>query len=65
MIAMHEWWMGRGMNAELSVLSGDGWDVFFYVNLLERRLDLLVRHVDALRAAVRATRQYRPFHIHA
>lgn len=35
------------------------------MNLLERRLDLLVRHVDELRKAVRATKQDRPFHIDA
>jgi putative transposase len=35
------------------------------VNLLERRQDLLVRHVDILREAVRLTKQDRPFHIDA
>jgi putative transposase len=35
------------------------------VNLLERRLDLLVCHVDLLREAVRLTKQERPFHIDA
>ena len=35
-------------------------------NLLEqRRRDLLVRHLDALREAVRVTRRERPFHIDA
>ncbi|WP_292925050.1 transposase [Nitrosomonas sp.] len=53
------------MDAGLSALPGAGRDVLFTVNLLERRLDLLVRHVDALRAAVRATRMARPFHIDA
>lgn len=38
---------------------------FFTVNLLDRRADLLVRHIDALRTAVRAARQARPFHIDA
>ncbi len=38
---------------------------FFTVNLLERRLDTLVRHVDVLREAVRVTRLERPFHIDA
>ncbi len=38
---------------------------FFTVNLLERRLDLLVRHIDGLREAVRATKHDRPFHIDA
>ena len=42
-----------------------GGTYFFTVNLLERRLDTLVRHVDALREAVRVTRQARPFHIDA
>lgn len=42
-----------------------GGTYFFTVNLLERRLDILVRHVDALREAVRKTRQQRPFHIDA
>jgi putative transposase len=36
---------------------------FFTVNLLERRSDFLVRHIDSLREAVRATRKQRPFHI--
>lgn len=36
---------------------------FFTVNLLERRLDTLVRHIDRLREAVRMVR--RPFHIDA
>ncbi|HNP50793.1 MAG TPA: transposase [Nitrosomonas nitrosa] len=35
------------------------------MNLLERRLDLLVRHIDKLREAVRATKRDRPFHIDA
>ncbi|WP_139058773.1 REP-associated tyrosine transposase [Thiorhodococcus drewsii] len=35
------------------------------MNLLEWRRDLLVRHIDALRAAVRATKRDRPFHIYA
>jgi hypothetical protein len=42
-----------------------GGTYFFTVNLLERRLDLLVRHVDLLREAVRLTKQERPFHINA
>jgi len=36
---------------------------FFTINLLERRSDLLVRHIDALREAVRLTRRRRSFHI--
>jgi putative transposase len=42
-----------------------GGTYFFTVNLLERRLDTLVRHVDALREAVRTTKRERPFHIDA
>jgi len=38
-----------------------GGTYFFTVNLLERRLDTLVRHVDALREAVRVTRRERRF----
>ena len=40
-----------------------GGTYFFTVNLLERRQDTLVRHVDRLREAVRRTRLERPFHI--
>lgn len=40
-----------------------GGTYFFTVNLLERRLDTLVRHVDVLRSAVRVTRREWPFHI--
>jgi hypothetical protein len=39
-----------------------GGTCFFTINLLERRADLLVRHIDALREAVRRTRRERPFH---
>ncbi|MDO9014639.1 MAG: transposase [Polynucleobacter sp.] len=35
------------------------------MNLLEQRLDTLVRYVDVLRSAVRMTRQERPFKIDA
>jgi len=38
---------------------------FFTVNLLNRRSDLLVRHIDLLRETVRATRSRHPFHIDA
>ncbi|WP_336315814.1 REP-associated tyrosine transposase [Stutzerimonas stutzeri] len=38
---------------------------FFTVNLLNRRSDLLVRYIDLLREAVRATRSRHPFHIDA
>jgi len=39
---------------------------FFTVNLLERHPDdLLVRHIDLLRAAVRRVRRTHPFHIDA
>ncbi|WP_198009360.1 transposase [Nitrosomonas sp. Is79A3] len=42
-----------------------GGTYFFTVNLLERRLDTLVRYVDVLRSAARVTRRERPFHIDA
>ncbi len=43
-----------------------GGTYFFTVNLLERHdNDLLVRHIDFLREAVRVTRQAHPFHIAA
>ena len=38
---------------------------FFTVNLLGRRTDLLVRHIDSLREALAAVRKRRPFHIDA
>jgi putative transposase len=38
---------------------------FFTVNLLDRRSDLLVTHIDALRCAVRRVRRRVPFHIDA
>ncbi len=38
---------------------------FFTINLLDRGADHLTRHIDALRAAVRRTRNQRPFHIDA
>lgn len=38
---------------------------FFTVNLLERRLDALVRHIDLLREPVRGVRQRYLFHIGA
>lgn len=39
--------------------------VFFTVNLVDRRVDTLVRHVDLLRQAVAVTRAKRPFGIDA
>ena len=42
-----------------------GGTYFFTVNLADRRSDLLVTHVDALRLAVRKVRAQRPFHIDA
>ncbi len=42
-----------------------GGSFFFTVNLLERRSDLLVRHIDLLREAVRRIRRTHPFHIDA
>ncbi|HTZ70851.1 MAG TPA: transposase, partial [Acetobacteraceae bacterium] len=38
---------------------------FFTVNLRDRRADTLVRHIDALRQAVRVTRANQPFEIDA
>jgi putative transposase len=38
---------------------------FFTVNLLDRRSDLLVTHIDALREAVRKVREQSPFYIDA
>jgi hypothetical protein len=42
-----------------------GGTFFFTVNLLDRRWNLLVRHIDVLRAAVRRVRAGAPFHIDA
>ena len=42
-----------------------GGTFFFTLNLLDRRSDLLVAHVDVLREAVRRTRLRSPFRIDA
>ncbi|HID83110.1 MAG TPA: transposase [Chromatiales bacterium] len=42
-----------------------GGTYFFTVNLLERRKQILVDHIDALRTAIRKTRRKAPFHIDA
>jgi putative transposase len=42
-----------------------GGTYFFTINLLQRRSDLLTRHIDVLREAVRRTRLERPFFIDA
>jgi putative transposase len=42
-----------------------GGTYFFTVNLLDRRSELLVTHVEALRDAVRDARRRAPFHIDA
>jgi len=42
-----------------------GGTYFFTVNLANRRSDLLVREIETLRAAIRAVRLTRPFHIDA
>ena len=42
-----------------------GGTYFFTVNLRDRRSDLLVTGIEALRSAVRATRARHPFHIDA
>jgi putative transposase len=38
---------------------------YFFTDLLDRRSDLLVTHIDALRAAVHKVRRQSPFHIDA
>jgi len=43
----------------------EGGSYFFTVNLLDRRSDLLVAEIGALRSAVRAARERHPFHIDA
>ncbi len=44
----------------------EGGTYFFTVNLLERHgNDLLIRHIDVLRAAVRKVKKAHPFTIHA
>jgi putative transposase len=42
-----------------------GGTFFFTVNLANRRSDLLVREIDALRSATRRVKMERPFHIDA
>lgn len=42
-----------------------GGTYFFTVNLLERKSDLLVKHIGELREAVRVVREKQPFHIDA
>jgi putative transposase len=42
-----------------------GGTYFFTVNLLDRRPDLLMDRIDALRGAVRQVRVHAPFHIDA
>ena len=42
-----------------------GGSYFFTVNLRDRRSDLLVAEIEALRSSVRATRAQRPFRIDA
>ena len=42
-----------------------GGTFFFTLTLLDRRTDLLVRHIEALREAVRVTKAQRPFDIDA
>jgi putative transposase len=50
-------------NYRRAFVAGGCW--FFTVNLLDRRSRLLIERIDALRAAVRETRQRFPFHIDA
>jgi putative transposase len=42
-----------------------GGTYFFTVNLVDRNSDLLIRHIDELREAVREVRRNNPFHIDA
>jgi REP element-mobilizing transposase RayT len=42
-----------------------GGTYFFTVNLLERKSDLLIRHIDELREAIKQVRLSRPFHVDA
>lgn len=42
-----------------------GGTYFFTVNLLERKSDLLIQHIDELREAIKQVRRSRPFHIDA
>ena len=50
-------------NYRRAFVSGGCW--FFTVDLLDRRSTLLIEHIDALREAVRATRERHPFQIDA
>ena len=49
------------MHYRRSRIAGGTW--FFTVNLHDRRSDLLVRHVDALRSAIMETKRTHPFNI--
>ena len=42
-----------------------GGTYFFTVNLMDRNSDLLIRHIDELREAVKQARRSHPFHIDA
>ncbi|CCD91263.1 conserved hypothetical protein [Bradyrhizobium sp. ORS 375] len=50
-------------NYRRAFVPGGCW--FFTVNLLDRRLGLLIEHIDLLRSAVAATRESYPFEIDA
>ena len=64
MMAIWFFWMPAMPNYRRALTPGGTW--FFTVNLLERRgNDLLVRHIDLLRACVAAERSQRPFAIRA
>lgn len=64
MLAVRFFWMLAMPNYRRALTPGGTW--FFTVNLLERRgNDLLVRHIDLLRASVAAERSRRPFAIRA
>ncbi|MGY3448017.1 REP element-mobilizing transposase RayT [Bradyrhizobium sp. USDA 4353] len=50
-------------NYRRTFVPGGCW--FFTINILDRRLRLLIEHIDLLRSAVAATRERYPFEIDA
>ena len=58
----NEWEVTRFTDAGSPPLPCAGGACFFTVNLLKRQADLPVRHIEALRSAVKRTRAERPFH---
>ena len=52
-------------HARVPSLPAPWWNPFLHVNLLRRRyIDLLTRHIETLRDAVRSIRRKHPFDIH-